>query len=264
MENYKTQIKDLKEQLAAQLLLFYGIMYRERIRQAKTIAESEQAQRVYDLETKLQNQLSLLSGGDTQALATAIAQQRETQLLLDKASWDLMASRKEVERCRKHIEEGQAIAVTLQEELKQTKDLDSKAIMDLKAQLSALQLEKTALARQATQHEVEMKEYQSKEMAQAAAFKDVENQLEQRKNDIVSLQRDIETERTHSLSLQSALRESEERYQSIVCKNEENMKALSAMRTMQETTEAARVKAEQKTSEYQKQLNVSLIHIGNS
>lgn len=57
-------------------------MIRERVHQAKATAESEQAQRVLNLETKLQEQLSLLAGGDSQALATAIAQQRETQLLL--------------------------------------------------------------------------------------------------------------------------------------------------------------------------------------
>lgn len=180
-------------------------MIRERVHQAKATAESEQAQRVHNLETKLQEQLSLLAGGDSQALATAIAQQRETQLLLDKTSSDLKATRKEVERYRQHIEEGQAIAVTLQEELKQTKDSNAKAIMELKSQLAALQVEKTALARQATEHEAEVKNYQSKEIEHTAMLQEVERQLEQSKKDMISLQKDIETEHANVQSLQSDL-----------------------------------------------------------
>ena len=224
-------------------------MIRERVHQAKATAESEQAQRVHNLETKLQEQLSLLAGGDSQALATAIAQQRETQLLLDKTSSDLKATRKEVERYRQHIEEGQAIAVTLQEELKQTKDSNAKAIMELKSQLAALQVEKTALARQATEHEAEVKNYQSKEIEHTAMLQEVERQLEQSKKDMISLQKDIETEHA------------DERYLSLVRANQEMEVALEATRASQEASEAARVKAEQETCDYQKQLNVSLIYV---
>lgn len=99
-----------------------------------------------------------------------------------------------MERYRQHIEEGQAIAVTLQEELKQTKDSNAKAIMELKSQLAALQVEKTALARQATEHEAEVKNYQSKEIEHTAMLQEVERQLEQAKKDMISLQKDIETE----------------------------------------------------------------------
>ena len=78
---------------------------------------------------------------------------------------------------------------------------------------------------------------------------------------MISLQKDIETEHANVQSLQSDLRASDERYQSLVRANQEKEVALEATRANQEASEAARVKAEQETCDYQKQLNVSLIYV---
>ena len=78
---------------------------------------------------------------------------------------------------------------------------------------------------------------------------------------MISLQKDIETEHANVQSLQSDLRASDERYQSLVRANQEKEVALEATRASQEASEAARVKAEQETCDYQKQLNVSLIYV---
>lgn len=259
MGNYKTQIKDLKEQLASQWALLLYVNHRKRIQQAKSIADSEQAQRVHDLETKLQEQLSLLAGGDSQGLAAAVAQQRETQLLLEKTSRELHAAQSEAERYRQHVEEGKAVAITLQEELKQTKESNDKLITELKSQVTALQVEKTALARQATEHEAEVKNYQTKEIEQNAVLQEVERQLEQSKNQIYSLQKDIDSERANSRHLRSDLRESDAKCQSLKRENQEKEVALETVRASQKAAEVARVKAEQETCDCQKQLSVVMV-----
>ena len=78
---------------------------------------TEQTERVRALETRLQEQLALLSEGDSSALAAAVAKQRLLQLEVDRLTRDLQAARNERERQRSHVEEGKAIAVSLQEEL---------------------------------------------------------------------------------------------------------------------------------------------------
>ena len=56
---------------------------------------TEQTERVRALETRLQEQLALLSEGDSSALAAAVAKQRLLQLEVDRLTRDLQAARNE-------------------------------------------------------------------------------------------------------------------------------------------------------------------------
>ena len=176
---------------------------RARIHEMKQNVVTEQTERVRALETRLQEQLALLSEGDSSALAAAVAKQRLLQLEVDRLTRDLQAARNERERQRSHVEEGKAIAVSLQEELTKLKLSKESELKILRDQMTALEVEKTALAKQAALHEDDVKDFMQKQEEHKKVVEDMQKRLEESTKREETLQQQMEEKQKLFSSLPS-------------------------------------------------------------
>ena len=229
---------------------------RARVQEMKLSVATEQTERVRVLETKLQEQLALLSEGDSSALAASVAKQRSLQLEVDRLTRDLQAARSERERQRSHVEEGKAIAVALQEELTKLKLSKESELKTLKDQMTALEVEKTALAKQAALHEDDVKDFLQKQEEHKKVVEDMQKLLEEGAKREEALQQKMEEKQ----KLYSALEETVQVFQRDQEELEKTVKekesVIAASRAYQATLEQKQKEMEKATQDCQKQLAV--------
>ena len=204
---------------------------------------TEQTERVRALETRLQEQLALLSEGDSSALAAAVAKQRLLQLEVDRLTRDLQAARNERERQRSHVEEGKAIAVSLQEELTKLKLSKESELKILRDQMTALEVEKTALAKQAALHEDDVKDFMQKRLEESTKREEtLQQQMEEKQKLFSSLQETVQVFQRNQEELEKTVKEKES--------------VIAASRAYQTTLEQKQKEMEKATQDCQKQLDV--------
>ena len=215
---------------------------------------TEQTERVRALETRLQEQLALLSEGDSSALAAAVAKQRLLQLEVDRLTRDL--ARNERERQRSHVEEGKAIAVSLQEELTKLKLSKESELKILRDQMTALEVEKTALAKQAALHEDDVKDFMQKQEEHKKVVEDMQKRLEESTKREETLQQQMEEKQKLFSSLQETVQVFQRNQEELEKTVKEKESVIAASRAYQTTLEQKQKEMEKATQDCQKQLDV--------
>lgn len=229
---------------------------RARIHEMKQNVVTEQTERVRALETRLQEQLALLSEGDSSALAAAVAKQRLLQLEVDRLTRDLHAARNERERQRSHVEEGKAIAVSLQEELTKLKLSKESELKILRDQMTALEVEKTALAKQAALHEDDVKDFMQKQEEHKKVVEDMQKRLEESTKREETLQQQMEEKQKLFSSLQETVQVFQRNQEELEKTVKEKESVIAASRAYQTTLEQKQKEMEKATQDCQKQLDV--------
>ena len=227
---------------------------RARIHEMKQNVVTEQTERVRALETRLQEQLALLSEGDSSALAAAVAKQRLLQLEVDRLTRDLQAARNERERQRSHVEEGKAIAVSLQEELTKLKLSKESELKILRDQMTAL--EETALAKQAALHEDDVKDFMQKQEEHKKVVEDMQKRLEESTKREETLQQQMEEKQKLFSSLQETVQVFQRNQEELEKTVKEKESVIAASRAYQTTLEQKQKEMEKATQDCQKQLDV--------
>lgn len=229
---------------------------RTRIQEMKQNVVTEQTERVRALETKLEEQLALLSEGDSSALAASVAKQRSLQLEVDRLTRDLQAARSERERQRSHVEEGKAIAVTLQEELTKLKLSKESELKALKEQMTALEVEKTALAKQAALHEDDRKDFLQKQEEHRKVVEDMQKRLEESARREETLQQQMGEKQKLFSALEETVQVFQRNQEELEKTIKEKESVIAASRTYQTTLEQKQKEMEKATQDCQKQLAV--------